>query len=116
MSKMEKLGIENLKPIFVWAFNVGEKFEGIAGSVLKKLPMIFLALLGGLKYLNKLVTAWEEFKDLDEAEKAEIHTAVSTEFDLENDIVEAKIEEYFMYVLNVWILISGTVLILKMNK
>jgi len=116
MSKMEKLSVDVLKPIFVWAFKTGSKFEGIAGNVLKKLPVILIALLGGLKFLNNLHVAWEQFKDMDEAEANEIYTAVAESFSITNKEVEAKIEEYFMYALNAWILISGTFLLFKSTK
>lgn len=113
---MEKLSVDVLKPIFVWAFKTGSKFEGIAGNVLKKLPMILIALLGGLKYLKDLPTAWEQFKNMDEAEANEIYTAVAESFSITNKEAEAKVENYFMMALNAWVLISGAFLLLKGSK
>jgi hypothetical protein len=104
---MEKLGIDVLKPLILWAFKVGQKFEGITGDWVQKIPVIVIALLGGLTYLGKLDIAYAQLKDLDIVEKEEIHAAVIEQFDLTNDEVEEKIEMYLGYVLDAWTLIVG---------
>lgn len=105
-TKEAKTGIELLKPFILWLFKTGEKFEGLKNyALVRKITIIILSLLAGLKYISKLPELWAQFKDLDEAEAAEIYAEVVEKFDIENDTVEQQIEEYFGYVLNAWLLV-----------
>lgn len=92
----EKKGIENLKKLAAGVAHlgpVGEKMAAASGSLISK-----LALLSGLAGPGLELAGVDykqlsgEFKDLDDAEKAELLGHFKAEFDLSDDAVEGKVE------------------------
>lgn len=91
----EKLGVSEVKDVLGLAISLGELVEALSDgvgisdigklvTVVRKAPSAVSALKSG-KVLPEL-------KDLDAQEKEELKAWAATEFDLENDKVEAAVE------------------------
>ena len=95
---MEKIGIEKLKKALAAVIGLGTTItesladESISAGEWVKISFSGIKLAAAVKDFKALKI---EFKDLDETEKAELIAYVETELDLENDQVEAMIEEAF---------------------
>lgn len=92
----EKVSVENIEKIVVAVAAVGnvlEKFIAEQGGIVKRLS--HLVSLGGeaiaLTSLEPSKLA-AEFKNIDDAEKAQLLASFKAKFDLSNDEVEAKVE------------------------
>jgi hypothetical protein len=89
------LGIENLKQVIVVAANLGKQIEVAVKGGLKLIDLLgfvddFTAIGAVIKNKEAIVA---EFKDLDDAERAELLAYVKQNLDLENDGLEDKIEK-----------------------
>lgn len=90
----EQLGVDTIEEILVDAITLGE----VIAAAIKGQPITSLLLFtAGIaaKYQNfgqVFGQAIAEFKDLDEAEAAQVMETVKREFDLENDALELAIE------------------------
>lgn len=93
--KEEKYGMENLKPIVALALelgNVGDKVGRTKGAArYLHLMDLFDELTGLAKVDFKKVK--EEIKDLNAAEREELHTFMKVKFDIVDDKLEMAIEE-----------------------
>jgi len=93
---MEKLGIDNIKTGLKAVFAVAEAFENIMDddkvsiSDIRHIVPLIPKVVGAFGVIDEM---GDEYKDLDEAELDELHIWIKEEFDLEDDAVEAKIEE-----------------------
>lgn len=91
----EKYGIENLKPIVALALelgNVGDKIGRAKGATrYLSLMDLFDELTGLAKVDFKKVK--EEIKDLDAAEREELHNFMKVKFDIVDNKLEMAIEE-----------------------
>jgi len=86
-------GTDKLVQVVTDALNVGAL---IAAFIKKPAAAVALELvLLVAKYEDfkaTFVTAWAQFKDLDDAERVEAMQQIGAGFDIENDVLEAKIE------------------------
>jgi hypothetical protein len=95
---MEKLGIEKLKEALGIVIDIAtitdKSLEDKKLSTLEKISIGIkaLKLVTVIKNIKPIIA---EYKDLDEAEKAEIIAYFKEKFDLRNDIIEDVIEKIF---------------------
>lgn len=100
---MEKMGIEQMKLVMDFLIEAGEIVEKISQSsnMVKKISHV-LAIsdeaMGLLKLDLKKLGA--EYKDLDESEKKELLEYCKEELDLEDDVLEERIEGGFQVLLS----------------
>lgn len=91
----EKLGMENLKPIVALALELGNVADKIGrekgAAKYLHLMDLFDELTGLAKVDFKKVK--EEVKDLDAAEREELHAFMKVKFDIVDDKLEMAIEE-----------------------
>ena len=94
------LGIENLKRALKF---INDFTMQVAATKKFRLTSIF-SFIDDLFALGGVITEWKnivaEYRDLDEAEKAQIVQFVKDEFDIPNDEVEAFIEDAFQWLLS----------------
>lgn len=114
-------GIEKLKKLILIPISLGEIAEdslkdGKLGlsDVLSHGPSLF-ALVNGLVSFD-FAESVKEFKDLDDAEKAELSIFVAAQLDLQNDKVEAVIEELFGLALEVKTVVEKSIAVAKKIK
>lgn len=91
----EKYGIENLKPLVALGIelgNVGDKVGRTKGAARYLHLMDLFDELTGLAKVD-FGKAKEEIKDLDAAEREELHTFMKVKFDIVDDKLEMAIEE-----------------------
>lgn len=93
LSVTVNLGTEDLEMVLIDALNmgslVGQLFTNPNTGLFFELALI-VAKYNEPKAI--FLTAWEQLKDLDPAERDLVMNNVSNEFDLENDILEQRIE------------------------
>ena len=103
-------GIENLKIALGFAIGLGEKIEKALaddGKITWNELFSFIPVLTGVPAVIKAAPQLlDEFKDLSEAEKAELHDWLVTELDLDNDKLEEYIEKGFELLLALSALIN----------
>ncbi len=104
MSENETFGIDTIKTVLKSAFKVITNIEKAkesddkvsfmeaSGIVIGAVPDAYNAIKNGK-------TLYNELKDLDESERAELNTWFATEFDLADDEAEEKVEAIFEWIL-----------------
>jgi hypothetical protein len=97
------LGIEKLKQIIDTGLGLADTLRAIFQDGKFKLQEIFL-LVGNFTAVSAVVESWpvalQEFKDLDEAERASLNAYFAQKFDIPNDKVEVFIEKALTNVVN----------------
>ena len=103
------LGIENLKLVAKFGITLGQDAARILADG-KVTAIEGLSLLPDLMGISGILSAKDdiaaEFKDLDTAERAELNAYIASEFDLANDVLEAKIEKSIAAAISILDLVS----------
>ena len=100
---MEK-GIEKIKKALGSVIKVAEKYDEakednkVTAWEWAGIGFSAVGLIGAVKDRKEIL---DEYKDLDDAERDELHTYFVEEFDIRNDEVEAKIEKGFEFLLKI---------------
>jgi len=108
------MNTENIKTLLGFGFQVGHKIKEITSEDSpggKK--VVITEILGSIGLLTKIPgliraakPAYEEWLDLDEAEKTDLKDYFREQFDLTNDKIEAAVEAAWEIVLAIGALIS----------
>lgn len=91
---MEKHGVENIKEIVLFAGRVARLIEAVAdgfgvGDIFQAIAVAKLAPAA----FKDIERAWDEYRDMDDEEALVIDAAIEEEFDLEDDKIEAFVEQ-----------------------
>ncbi len=90
-------GIEKLKNALNVLFTIGEGVEDARADdgAVDLQEVLSLVVATGVDLFDVIMNGkelWEELKDLDDSELDELKVWVENEFDLDNDVIEEKIE------------------------
>lgn len=92
------LGIENLKKVVVAAIHLANRIDQVTADGFQPLTDL-VSLIPNLGEAVGVIRngsdAWEEFQNLDDAERTDLQATVKAEFDIADDEVEALVEQAF---------------------
>ena len=106
---MEKLGIEKLKVLLALPLSIHMAYEKAKLDGEINAADAGYAVDPMMKLMPAIASAKEaipELKDLDPVEKAELMELIKADYDLADDILEAKVEQAFNVVLSIAVLVG----------
>lgn len=115
---MQKLGIEKLKTLFAALLSLAAAFQKqlADGAQITDLFALVNEWPNITVVLREAKPGWQEFKDLDGSESADLAQYLSDNFDIPNDELEAKIEQALRLAARWHLQVESTLLLFEETK